>query len=86
MFPDRVNTEFIQVVSRNEINMRVWERGSGETLACGTGACATTVVGIMNGYLDNVVHCHLPGGILKVEWNGNKNVRRDKGNKTKKWR
>ncbi len=71
MFPDRINTEFVQVISRNEINMRVWERGSGETLACGTGTCATVVAAILNGYADNDVTVHLIGGDLKISWSGN---------------
>lgn len=66
MFPERVNTEFIQIVSRNEINMRVWERGSGETLACGTGACASVYACMLNGLTDNEVLVHLLGGDLKI--------------------
>ena len=73
LFPEKTNVEFVTILSKDSVKINVWERGCGITLACGTGACATTVVGIMNGYLDNVVHCHLPGGILKVEWNGSKN-------------
>jgi len=69
-FPNRVNAEFIEIISRNEMNMRVWERGSGETMACGTGACAAAVAGIINGKLDNKVLCHLPGGDLVLEWDG----------------
>ena len=61
-FPNRVNAEFIQVLSRNEVNMRVWERGSGETLACGTGACASTVACILNGLTDEAITLHLLGG------------------------
>lgn len=67
-FPRRVNAEFIQIVSRSEMIMRVWERGSGETLACGTGACAATVAAVLNGLTDRTVLCHLPGGDLTLEW------------------
>ena len=67
-FPRRVNAEFIQIVSRSEMNMRVWERGSGETLACGTGACAATVAAVLNDLTDRTVLCHLPGGDLTLEW------------------
>ncbi len=66
MFPERVNTEFIQILGRNEINMRVWERGSGETLACGTGACASVYACMLNGLTDNEVLVHLLGGDLKI--------------------
>ena len=62
MFPDRVNTEFVQVLNRHEVNMRVWERGSGETLACGTGTCATVVACVLNGLTDDEVTVHLLGG------------------------
>lgn len=68
VFPKRVNAEFIQIVSPREIIMRVWERGSGETLACGTGACASAVAGVLNGLTDRTVLCHLPGGDLLLEW------------------
>lgn len=67
-FPRRVNAEFIQVVSRSEIIMRVWERGSGETLACGTGAGASVVAGVLAGLLDRKVTVHLSGGDLEIEW------------------
>lgn len=67
-FPRRVNAEFIQVLSPTEIRMRVWERGSGETLACGTGACASAVAGVLNGLTERKVLCHLPGGDLELEW------------------
>lgn len=66
MFPERVNTEFIQIIKRNEINMRVWERGSGETLACGTGACASVYACIQNGLTDKEVLVHLLGGDLHI--------------------
>lgn len=68
MFPDRVNTEFIQVLSRNEINMRVWERGSGETFACGTGACASVVACVLNGLTEEEVKVNLVGGELFIKY------------------
>ncbi len=71
LFPDRVNAEFAYVIGRNEIEMRVWERGSGETLACGTGTCATAVAAILNGFADNEMTVHLLGGDLKISWSGN---------------
>lgn len=71
VFPDRVNTEFVNITDRKNLNMRVWERGSGETLACGTGTCATVVAAILNGYADNNVTVHLIGGDLKISWSGN---------------
>ena len=61
-FPDRVNTEFVERMDRKNLKMRVWERGSGETMACGTGACATAVAAILNGYADRNVTVHLLGG------------------------
>ena len=71
VFPDRTNTEFIKVIDRKNLEMRVWERGSGETLACGTGACASAVAAILNGYCDNEVTVHLLGGDLEISWSGN---------------
>ena len=68
MFPDRINTEFIQVIDRNTVKMRVWERGSGETLACGTGACASVVASVLNDKTDNVVTVKLLGGDLLIEY------------------
>lgn len=68
LFPDSVNTEFVQVISRNEINMRVWERGSGETLACGTGTCAAVVACVLNGRTDCEVTVHLLGGDLFIKY------------------
>lgn len=68
-FPEKTNVEFIRIVGRNEIIMKVWERGSGITLACGTGASASVVAGIKNNYLDNEVLVHLPGGDLTITWN-----------------
>lgn len=67
-FPNRTNTEFVQVLSRNEVSMRVWERGSAETWACGTGTCACVVACILNGYTDRKVLVHLLGGDLTIEW------------------
>jgi diaminopimelate epimerase len=67
-FPRRVNAEFIQVVSPREFHMRVWERGSGETQACGTGACAAAVAGVLTGLTERRVLAHLPGGDLELEW------------------
>lgn len=67
-FPDRVNTEFVHVIDRSNIDMRVWERGSGETLACGTGSCASVVACIVNGYTDDKVTVHLLGGNLEIEY------------------
>lgn len=71
VFPDRTNTEFAFVQDRKNIEMRVWERGSGETLACGTGASATAVAAILNGLADNEVTIHLLGGDLDISWSGN---------------
>lgn len=73
LFPDRVNAEFAKVIDRENVEMRVYERGTGETLACGTGACATAVASIVNGYCDNKVTVHLLGGDLLIEWSGNEN-------------
>lgn len=69
-FPRRVNAGFMEIVSRNEINLRVYERGSGETLACGTGACAAVVAGRLRNLLDSSVTVNLPGGSLTIEWQG----------------
>lgn len=74
MFPDRVNTEFVQILSRNEINMRVWERGSGETLACGTGTCASVVACVLNGYTEDRVKVHLLGGDLEIFYDRAQNI------------
>jgi len=74
MFPNRVNFEVASVISRQFIEARVWERGAGETLACGTGACAIAVVSQIHGYTDNKVDIKLPGGILNVEWDGTGDV------------
>jgi diaminopimelate epimerase len=69
-FPRRVNAGFMQVIDREHIRLRVYERGVGETLACGTGACAAVAVGIRWGLLANRVSVNLPGGILVIEWHG----------------
>ena len=67
-FPRRVNAEFVKVLSPGEVEMRVWERGSGETLACGTGASAVCVAGALNGLTERTITAHLPGGDLTLEW------------------
>ena len=67
-FPKRTNTEFIQLISRTEMNMRVWERGSGETLACGTGTCASVMAAILNGHTEDEVLVHLLGGDLLIRY------------------
>ena len=72
-FPKRTNTEFVQVHSRTEASMRVWERGSAETWACGTGTCASVMACILNGYTDNKVLVHLRGGDLLIEYNPDNN-------------
>lgn len=72
-FPKRTNVEFINIVDRNNIKMRVWERGAGETLACGTGACASAVASVLNGYTDRNVNVELLGGTLEIEWNEENN-------------
>ena len=76
MFPDRINTEFVHIVSETEFDMRVWERGSGETLACGTGACAATVASILNGYCkrDTEIKVNLLGGTLYINWTADGDV------------
>ena len=74
MFPDRTNVEFVQVAGRAEAVVKVWERGAGETLACGTGACACAVAGITAGKLDKDVLIRLPGGNLDIEWQDDKHV------------
>lgn len=68
VFPQRTNTEFIQVVSRDYVKMRVWERGAGITLACGTGACAALVAGVLTERCDRLATVELPGGTLEIEW------------------
>lgn len=68
IFPDRVNTEFCEVIDRRTLRMRVWERGSGETLACGTGACATLAAAVVTGRADRKARLELTGGNLDIEW------------------
>jgi len=68
IFPRRTNTEFIEVLSTNRIKMRVWERGSGETMACGTGACASVVAAVLNGHTGRKTTVELLGGELTIEW------------------
>jgi len=70
IFPRRVNFEVARVVNRRQIDVRVWERGAGETLGCGTGACAVAVASRLLGYTDDIVDIVLPGGKLQVDWNG----------------
>lgn len=74
LFPEQVNTEFVHVIDRHTVDMRVWERGSGETLACGTGACATAIACILNGKTDNEVLVHLLGGDLLIKYDAEKNT------------
>ncbi len=69
-FPERVNAGFMQIINKEHIKLRVYERGAGETQACGSGACAAVAVGIMQGLLNNRVQVNLPGGSLIIEWNG----------------
>ena len=73
-FPERVNTEFVQVIDRNTVQMRVWERGTGETLACGTGCCATVVACVLNGLTDNKVTVKVLGGEILCEWDQSENL------------
>ncbi len=72
-FPEKTNVEFVKVISRNEIQVDVWERGCGITQACGTGACASVVAAALNGLCDSKVKANLPGGSLFIEWAGSKN-------------
>lgn len=74
VFPESVNTEFVRVIDRNTVEMRVWERGSGETLACGTGACAVAVACVLNGYTEEQVTVKLLGGDLKIFWDREANL------------
>jgi diaminopimelate epimerase len=73
VFPQRINTEFIEVVRPDYLKMRVWERGAGITLACGTGACASLVAGVLNGKCDRAATIELPGGPLHIEWSATDN-------------
>lgn len=74
IFPRRTNTEFVQLIGANELKMRVWERGSGVTLACGTGACATAVAANLNGLTDKSAIVHLDGGDLNIDWRNDNRV------------
>jgi diaminopimelate epimerase len=74
LFPKRTNVEFVNVLNRTEVAMRVWERGSGETLACGTGACATGVASMLKGLVERRVTVKLIGGSLLIEWADNNRV------------
>jgi diaminopimelate epimerase len=73
-FPDRVNAGYMQVLDRRRIALRVWERGAGETLSCGTGACAAAVAGILRGLLDSPVRVETRGGALTISWAGGDNA------------
>ncbi|MCM1065024.1 MAG: diaminopimelate epimerase [Eubacterium sp.] len=73
-FPKRVNTEFVEVLDRKHVFMRVWERGTGETLACGTGCCAAAVACVLNGLTDADITVKLPGGELQIEWDRDQNL------------
>lgn len=68
IFPKKTNVEFVKVEDRNNLRVKVWERGAGPTLACGTGACATLVAAVLNDLADKTANVHLPGGTLKIEW------------------
>ncbi|MDE6718120.1 MAG: diaminopimelate epimerase [Muribaculaceae bacterium] len=68
IFPNKANIEFIKIIDLHHVEMRVWERGSGETMACGTGACASVVAGVLNGLTDREVYVSLPGVTLKIHW------------------
>jgi len=74
VFPRRTNTEFVEIVDRGHVNMRVWERGTGETLACGTGCCATVVSCILNGLTDDTVVVKVLGGEIKITWDKTENL------------
>ncbi len=76
MFPERINTEFVEIIDNTNLKMRVWERGSGETLACGTGACAVAVASVINGICskNEDIKIHTKGGTLTVKWHKNDNV------------
>ena len=73
-FPNRTNTEFVQIVDRDHVKMRVWERGSGETLACGTGCCAVCVAGVLNGVTSPRLEVEVRGGTLLIEWDPEENL------------
>lgn len=73
-FPKRVNVEFVKKIDRNNVEMRVWERGTGETLACGTGCCATAVACVLNDVTDDTVTVHVLGGEIEISWDRSKNL------------
>ena len=73
-FPNRTNTEFVQIVDRNHIKMRVYERGTGETLACGTGCCASAVACVLNGFTDTSVDVEVLGGVVHIDWDREENL------------
>ena len=73
-FPKRINTEFVEIIDRQNVFMRVWERGAGETYACGTGGCAVTVAGVLNDLTDSKLTVKLLGGELQIEWNRDRNL------------
>lgn len=73
-FPNRTNTEFVEIVDREHVKMRVWERGSGETLACGTGCCAVCVAGVLNGFTAPQLEVRVLGGALLIEWDQEENL------------
>lgn len=74
LFPEKTNVEFIQILNKQEINFRVWERGVGETLACGTGACAALVAAVLNKKTDRQALVHLAGGDLNIQWSDNEHI------------
>ena len=74
VFPERTNVEFVQILTQDELRMRVWERGSGETMACGSGACAAVVAAVLTGRTGRHVRCRLPGGELTVDWDDSETV------------
>jgi diaminopimelate epimerase len=73
LFPRKINAEFVKVIDRETLQMRVWERGAGETLACGTGACAVLVSSVLNGFSERTATVKLLGGDLTIEWDENDN-------------
>ena len=74
VFPERTNTEFVKVIDKNNLLMRVWERGAGETLACGTGCCASLVAAVLNGFAEDEAVLHVLGGKLNISWNRKENT------------
>ncbi len=74
VFPNRTNTEFVEVIDRTHVNMRVWERGTGETLACGTGCCATVVASVLNNLTEDKVTVHVLGGEIEIQWDREENL------------